>query len=113
MKWIFRFFTAAALLTVAYMSLRPSLSVGGVQNMDKVLHFGAYGFLACLARLGWLRAWGGWIFLGLALFGIALEIGQHTMGLGRTGSIADTLANLGGAACALIIFHFIWTRHQR
>ncbi len=112
MKWIFRLLTLAALLTVAYMSLRPSLSVGGVAHLDKVLHFGAYGVLAGLARLGWMRNWGGWIFLGLAVFGIAIEIAQHTMALGRTGSIADTLANLAGAGFALILFHFFWTRHQ-
>lgn len=110
--WFFRFLTIAALITVAYMSLRPSLSVGGVPHMDKVLHFGTYGVLAGLARLGWWRSWGGWIFLGLASFGIALEILQHVMDLGRSGSLADTAANCAGAAICLLCFHFFWTRHQ-
>ncbi len=112
MRWIFRLLTFAAVLTVAYMSLRPSFSVGGVQHMDKILHFGAYGVLAGLARLGWLRMWAGWLFIGLAVFGISIEITQHMMDLGRTGSLADTLANLSGAACALIGFHLIRKRLQ-
>lgn len=112
MKLIFRFLTIAALLTVTYMSLRPNLSTGGVPHADKLLHFGAYAVLAGMARLGWPRQWGGWIFLGLAVFGIAIELAQHTMDLGRTGSLADTIANLAGAAAALVFFHYFWTRHK-
>lgn len=105
--------TFAAVAVIVMMSLRPSLSVGGIAHIDKVLHFGAYAVLAGLARLGWPKLWGGWIFLGFAALGVAIEIAQHTMNLGRTGSLADVAANLLGAAFPLIIFHFFWTRHQR
>ena len=110
---IFKCLTIAALLTVLVMSLRPSAITGGPANIDKVLHLVAYGVLAGLARLGWPKLWGGTIFLGLAVFGIGIEIAQHLMPLGRTGSLADTAANLLGTALALIFFHIFWTRHQR
>ena len=109
---LFKCLTFAALILVLVMSLRSSVSIGDVPNIDKLAHFGAYSVLASLARLGWLKLWGGWIFLGLALFGIGIEIAQHTMNLGRTGSFADTVANLLGAAFPLLVFHFVWTRHQ-
>jgi len=87
--------------------------MGGIAHADKLLHFGAYAVLAGLARLGWPKLWGGWIFLGFAGFGIGIEIAQHIMSIGRTGSLADTAANLLGTALPLAIFHFFWTRHQR
>jgi VanZ family protein len=110
---IFKILTSAALITVLIMSLRPAVDMGGPAHIDKVAHLGAYGVLAGLARLGWPKLWGGSIFLGLALFGIGIEIAQHLMPLGRTGSLADTATNLLGAALALTFFHVIWTRHQR
>ena len=110
---IFKILTLAALVTVLIMSLRPAVDMGGPVHVDKIMHLGAYGVLAGLARLGWPELWGGTIFLGLGFFGIGIEIAQHLMPLGRMGSLADTTANLLGAALALIFFHIIWTRHQR
>lgn len=110
---IFKCLTLSAFAVILFMSLKPSVSVGDVPHIDKVLHFGAYAVLAVLARLGWLKLWGGFIFIGLALFGIGIEIAQHIMNLGRTGSLADIAANLMGAALPLILFHFFWTRHHR
>lgn len=108
-----KFLTFAAVAVILVMSLRPSVSMGGIAHIDKVLHFGAYAVLAGLARLGWPKLWGGWIFLGFAALGIGIEIAQHMMSVGRTGSLGDTAANLFGAALPLVIFHFFWTRHQR
>ncbi len=105
--------TFVAIAVVLLMSLRPSVSAGGMAHMDKILHFGAYAVLSGLARLGWSRLWGGWIFLGFAVLGAGIEIAQHTMNLGRTGSLADAAANIAGAAVALIIFYLFWTRYQR
>lgn len=110
---IFKLLTFAALMVVLVMSLRPSVNVGGPVHMDKIVHLGAYAVLAGLARLGWPRLWGGTLFLCLAVFGIGIEVAQHLMALGRTGSLADIIANLSGAALALIFFHIFWTRYQR
>ncbi|MEP3654499.1 MAG: hypothetical protein ABJO36_06340 [Litorimonas sp.] len=109
---IFKIVTIAALIVVLVMSLKPSVSVGEMPHADKLLHFGAYAVLSTLARLGWPKVWGGLIFMGLAVFGIGIEIAQQTMELGRTGSFADIAANLLGAALPLIVFHFFWTRHH-
>lgn len=105
------FFLALGLILV--MSLKPSVSMGGIAHADKILHFSGYAGLAALARLGWPKLWGGLIFAGLAAFGIGIELAQHFMNLGRTGSLADVAANLAGAALPLIFFHYVWTRHQR
>ena len=109
---IFKGLTFLAVLIVLIMSLRPAASMGGVPHIDKVLHFAAYATLAGLGRLGWPRIWGGWIFISLAMLGIGIEIAQHLMDLGRTGSFADIVANLIGAAVPLIFFHLFWTRHH-
>jgi len=113
MTLFFRFLTIISLLIITYMSLQPAIPSGNIPYFDKLMHLGAYAVLAGLWRLGWPKFWGGWIFLGLAIFGIAIEFAQHMMGLGRTGSIADAVANMSGAGLALIVFHFLWTRHRR
>ena len=109
---IFKCLTLVALTVILVMSLKPSVSIGSVPNMDKLLHFGAYAILAGLARFGWPNLWGGWIFLGLGLFGGGIEIAQHMMNIGRMGSIADLIANLLGTVFPLLIFHLVWSRYQ-
>lgn len=110
---LFKYLSFAALAVVLVMSLRPALSLGGITHIDKVWHLGTYAVLSGLVRLGWPKLWGGLIFAGLGFFGVAIEIAQHSMNLGRSGSIADTVANLIGTALPLILFHFFWTRHDR
>lgn len=110
---LFKILTGLALMTILVMSLRPSVNVGSIPHIDKLVHLGAYAVLAGLARLGWPKLWGGLIFIGLAIFGIGIELAQHFMAVGRTGSLADTVANMLGAALALIVFHIFWTRNQR
>lgn len=110
---IFKGLTVAAIIIILFMSLRPAVSMGSVPHIDKVMHFGAYAVLAGLARLGWPKLWGGWIFLFFAVLGIGIEIAQHLMSVGRTGSLGDTLANLCGAALPLILFHIVRSRHHR
>lgn len=110
---LFKGLTLAALMIVLVMSLKPSVSVGDMAYADKLAHLVAYAGLSGLARLGWPKVWGGLIFAGLAVFGVGIEIAQHMMDLGRTGSIADIIANLIGTALPLFLIHFVWIRHQR
>lgn len=110
MTHIFKILALLSALTIAYLSLRPSFSTGGIQHMDKVHHFLAYAVMAGLFRLGWPRLWGGWIVLGVAAIGVTLEIGQHMMALGRTASIADAIANTLGALMAVLIVHLLRRR---
>lgn len=112
LSFLFKGLTFVALAFILIMSLRPSVSVGDVPHADKLVHLVAYAGLSGLARLGWPKLWGGLIFFGLAAFGIGIEIAQHNMNLGRTGSIADTIANLIGTALPLIFFHFVWRRRH-
>lgn len=110
---LFKGLTVLAIAIIVVMSLRPSVAMGGVPHIDKVLHFAAYAILAGLARLGWPKLWGGWIFLVFAILGVGIEIAQHLMNVGRMGSLGDVAANLIGAALPLILFHIFWTRQHR
>ncbi len=69
-------------------------------HFDKVMHFGSYfilvGLWAIAFRLKSLPA----VVTAVAVLGIGLEIAQHMMNLGRTGSIWDTLANFAGCLAA-------------
>ena len=110
MTKLFQFLTCLAIIVLIVMSLRPSLSTGGVPNGDKVLHFLAYGFLAGLARLGWPKLWGGWIVFGLITLGWLMELGQHMMNQGRTASFADGIANSMGVLLVVALFHIYQLR---
>lgn len=110
MTRLFQLLTVLAALITIYMSLRPGFSTGGLPHMDKVKHLLTYALMAALARMGWPRLWGGWIVLGFIAMGVALELAQHFMALGRTGSLADALANAAGAVLAISLFHFF--RHR-
>lgn len=93
----------AMALAIVVASLLPSTSLPSVQVWDKFEHAIAYFALA---------AWFGGIvrpdrYLGLALallaLGIAVEISQQAMGLGRTADLRDVLANACGIALGLFI----------
>lgn len=105
MTRLFQILTLLAILVILYMSLRPGVSTGGIQHADKLMHLLAYALMAGLARLGWPSLWGGWIVLGFIAMGVAIELAQHFMALGRTGSLADGLANAAGALLAICLFH--------
>jgi len=87
-----------ATLIVIFQSLSPVNAVPSVSHMDKVVHFLAYGILAGFWVLGLPRRSFLQIVGALVALGIAIEIGQHIMNFGRTGSVWDALANSFGAA---------------
>lgn len=90
------------------------LSLGSIQqvkvtinNMDKLAHGFAYFVLGLVAvpALGKIRAlyvWG-----GLSLIGIGLEIAQGVMKTGRQADFFDALANASGAFCAVFVWFII------
>jgi VanZ family protein len=93
----------AMALAIVVASLLPSSSLPSVQLWDKFEHAIAYFALA---------AWFGGVvrpdrYLRLALvllaLGIAVEIAQQAMGLGRTAEPRDVLANGVGIALGLIV----------
>lgn len=81
-----------------------------VKSSDKVAHFVAYGLLA------WLTAWvfsqkqalrlSGYLFVwGIAaLYGLLDELLQMIPMFHRSADVKDWIADVTGAACALILF---------
>lgn len=69
---------------------------------DKALHALAFFVLATLAALAYPRLGLLTIFIGLVLFGAAIEVVQSIPQLGREASLMDWLADIGAAAVALI-----------
>lgn len=67
----------------------------------------AYGVLSGLISLGWPR-WGPLrVIVIAALFGLAIEIAQGVLSDSRTASFLDALANLAGAASAVLALFII------
>lgn len=96
---------------VAYASLKaPSLNPPSFfldfKNSDKLVHFIMYfGFCFWLfySNLGWSRKRRYIISLLISvLYGIAMEIMQEIMAIGRSMDIWDAAANTVGAACFLL-----------
>ena len=71
---------------------------------DKILHFIAYGGLTALAAAAWPRLALLWLLLGVSAVGALLELMQGLLSIGRTASFGDQLANMSGAALALLIW---------
>jgi VanZ family protein len=93
----------AMVLAIIVTSLLPSSSLPSVQVWDKFEHAVAYFVLA---------AWFGGIVrpdryrrlaLALLALGIAVEVSQQAMGLGRTADLRDVLANAIGIVLGLAI----------
>lgn len=102
-------FTALILIIVIIF-----LSLGSVQqvkvainNMDKLAHGFAYFVLGLVAlpALGKIRAL--YVWAGLSLIGIGLEIAQGVMKSGRQADVFDALANASGALCAVFVWFII------
>jgi VanZ family protein len=101
-------------LLIAILSLSPSPcdAPPSVPHADKLVHFGMYAvFMLLLQRAMGIatitRNRSITLFAGCSLYGILLELAQKSLPTqGRTGSLADSLANAAGAATAAMIMHF-------
>ena len=98
-------FVASALLiaAVAYFSLVPNPPVPMPGNVDKVEHAAAYLFLAVwfTGLVGRGHFWK--VALSLALLGLAMELLQHIMALGRQADPRDLAANVLGIAIGVTL----------
>ncbi|MGE0582843.1 MAG: VanZ family protein [Steroidobacteraceae bacterium] len=83
-------------LAIVVASLAPPADLPKVQLWDKFEH--AFAFFV-------LAAWFGgvlrpdryrWLALALVAFGVAIELAQGAMGLGRTAELRDVLADASG-----------------
>lgn len=91
---------ALACGVIAWLSLSPAETLPTVNLWDKAEH--ALAYLA----LGLIGAWAfpnrlGWLAVGLIAFGVLIEVGQATMGLGRQGDLLDAIANSLGVAIGI------------
>lgn len=87
----------AASFVVGVESLVSTGSPPSLTHFDKVMHFTAYFGLAALWYLALPKARLGFVVGAIISYGIGIEIAQHIMGMGRTGSVFDALANTFGA----------------
>jgi VanZ family protein len=107
---------AAAVAVVLWATLAPSRDLPSVNLWDKAEHalaFFGLTFLGVWAMPQWrLR-----VAASMLLLGVAIEIAQATMPLGRDGDIKDALADSVGIIIALPtalvareMLHRIWPR---
>jgi VanZ family protein len=87
--WVW--FGLAMTLIVVYLTLEaPSGRISRIPHLDKAYHFAAF--------LG-LTLW----FAALFLLGIAIEIGQHLMALGRSAEFLDVVADTVGIVLGILL----------
>ena len=84
--------------------------VGGAPafpHADKLVHACMYGLLtgAALFAFPGLRGWRGAlpVFLGVTLYGAAMELGQKWLASGRSADIWDGVANALGALAVILL----------
>jgi|GEM_PF-1644788 len=100
---VFRAIALIATLVLVHESLLPAGQSPSLNNFDKFMHFASY----CLLTGLWALAFNGRgllkITIILTALGFGLEVAQHVMELGRTGSIWDALANFAGCGVAALV----------
>jgi VanZ family protein len=91
---------------VVWGSLRPGVESPPIGHLDKVEHFSVYAFLAVWFTGLFAREQFWKVALALATLGLAMELLQTTMQLGRQGDVWDEVANVTGIATGLALaFH--------
>ncbi len=87
---------------VLYACLSPSEALPGVSLWDKAQHAIAWGALTGLGLMLWPRR-----ALAVAattlMLGVAVEVLQATMDLGRTGDVRDLAADAVGVAASVAL----------
>ena len=106
-------FAVIATVAVIVLSLKPSHNISSAAGVDKVVHFMAYGVLAGLWSAGVPKLRPVAIVLVLTALGGVLELGQGVMGLGRTASVLDGLANFGGASLGAVFMAIVLPRPSK
>ncbi len=112
---IFLFFSIVYTALITWLSLTHlgKISIGGFNPTDKMLHAGAYLFLALLWNFHFVFKSTGfkayrsnllWVAAGCLIFGMLIEVLQGTLTSYRDPDWLDILANSTGVSLAVLIF---------
>jgi VanZ family protein len=102
--WGFRVIFVFLLILIIWKSIEAPGGKASIPHMDKFLHFGAYATL-CFVALNSKFAKEERIVVGaVILIGLSMEALQGMMGLGRSASIWDVVANTLGALSSFWVY---------
>ncbi len=108
-------------LLTGYLFLTPPSGLPKVHmpipNFDKVIHFGLFLIFGLIIfdNVNTLKTKNipkAWIFFGI-VYGGSIELAQCFLINGRSGSIADWLADIAGIITGCIIWHFLPPKIQK
>ena len=88
---------------IAFLSLTPSYELPGPRLSDKIHHLIAYGVLTATAIMGRHRRSVLTVLAAVIAYGFLLEALQGLMGLGRSASWLDGIANMVGALLGVLV----------
>jgi hypothetical protein len=80
--------------------------------LAKCLHAGAYAFLTVLG-VTLSQRWRWWVVGFLAAHGVATEILQYVMAVGRTGKVTDVLIDWAGITAGVLALRLWASRGRR
>lgn len=95
--------SAGLVVLVVLGSLAPGLPFAPPGQLDKLQHFGVYLVLALWFTGLFPRARYIWVAAALVALGLALELLQQVMSLGRVGEALDMTANATGVAVGIVL----------
>jgi len=101
--FLITFFITLFAIVMASLS-PPDVIKPYIRYSDKVLHFSAYFGISFLALGAFPKTHLVIIFIGLSLTGAGVEILQESMGLGRSASLGDIVANCLGSAVPILLW---------
>ena len=88
---------------IAFLSLTPSYELPGPRLSDKIHHLIAYGVLTATAIMGRHHRSVLTVLAAVIAYGFLLEALQGLMGLGRSASWLDGIANMVGALLGVLV----------
>lgn len=100
-------------LFIVWVSLRPAGTGGSIPHLDKILHLFVYAILAFGIALAWPNLSKIKVFLICFVFGGVMEMSQGLIGVGRTASLLDGLANSLGAALGVYLASLFMAKFAR
>lgn len=102
--WGVRAIFSILLIIIIWKSIEPITGKSAIPHMDKILHFGAYAALCFVALSAKLLKEQKVIVGVVILIGLSMEVLQGLMGMGRSASVGDFIANTLGALTSYWIY---------